>query len=176
MLSISVSLRKRRRAPNSNRFAIFEVMTGQLWSIATTRIQVALKVQLNTILFAKTLLRKDVATSSSSIMRADGDEDDGEPPALNADASPTIRTATGVIGGPSPDSGVQPKEDSKPGKGGDDESNFSSKSQIMTLMTTDVCLDERCVSTKLTSLHLNRLTVFLILVGTCSVSLTRQLK
>jgi hypothetical protein len=39
---------------------------GQLWSLATTVIQVRLRIQMNTALYAKTLIRKDVASSSSS--------------------------------------------------------------------------------------------------------------
>jgi hypothetical protein len=126
-------------------FAIFEVMTGQLWSIATTRLQVALKVELNTILFAKTLLRKDVATSSSSIVRSDENEDEEEPAPLDVEASAIIRTEDaipGTISGSNPDADFQLKEDSKqPEKVGDDKNDFSSKSQIMTLMTTDVGSD-----------------------------------
>ncbi|KAF8842919.1 P-loop containing nucleoside triphosphate hydrolase protein [Paxillus ammoniavirescens] len=75
------------------------IITGQLWSLATTTVQVRLKIQLNTILFAKTLVRKDVASSSGT------------------------------------------KDKNKDGGGKDvkdDEDDFSSKAQIMTLMTTDV--------------------------------------
>lgn len=59
-------------------------------------------MQLNTILFAKTLVRKDVASSTGS--------------APGADAAPAT-----------------PEGDKKA-----DEDSFSSKAQIMTLMTTDV--------------------------------------
>ncbi len=41
-------------------------MTGQLWSISTTVIQSRLKIQLNSTLFAKCLVRKDVAIASAS--------------------------------------------------------------------------------------------------------------
>lgn len=61
-----------------------------------------MRIQLNSILFAKTLVRKDVASSSSSDT-ADADKDKDK------------------------------KEDKKDG-----EDDFSSKAQIMTLMTTDV--------------------------------------
>lgn len=37
-----------------------------MWSVSTTTLQVRLRVQLNTILFAKTLIRKDIASSSAS--------------------------------------------------------------------------------------------------------------
>ena len=36
---------------------------GQFWSLANTTIQVRLMIQLNSVLFAKTLVRKDVASS-----------------------------------------------------------------------------------------------------------------
>ena len=60
-----------------------------------------MRVQLNSILFAKTLVRKDLASSTGT-------------------NSPT----GGEKGGPAPE--------------GDAEDDFSSKAQIMTLMTTDV--------------------------------------
>lgn len=41
-------------------------VTGQLWSLSTTTLQVRLRIQLNSILFAKTLARKDVASSGAS--------------------------------------------------------------------------------------------------------------
>ncbi|PPR02009.1 hypothetical protein CVT24_011132 [Panaeolus cyanescens] len=80
-------------------------VTGQLWSLATTLIQVRLKIQLNSTLFAKTLVRKDVASSA---------------PAQTA----------------KPTDGENESESSDGKK--DDEDDFSSKAQVMTLMTTDV--------------------------------------
>ncbi|KAF8583290.1 P-loop containing nucleoside triphosphate hydrolase protein [Ramaria rubella] len=82
--------------------AVCFLITGQLWSISTTTLQVRMRVQLNSILFAKTLVRKDVASSPSSSQS---------------------ETAS------------QPVES---GKDKEEEDEFSSKSQIMTLMTTDV--------------------------------------
>jgi hypothetical protein len=82
------------------------LVTGQLWSLATTTIAVRMKIQLNTILFAKTLVRKDVASSAP-------------PPSSTASKDNASDAAT---------------ESTKK----DDENDFSSKSQIMTLMTTDV--------------------------------------
>ena len=83
---------------------------GQFWSLAITTLQIRLTIQLNSVLFAKTLVRKNVASSapppSSSSSLA---EDDG-----NADTN----TETS-------------EEDEA-------NNNFSSKAQIMTLMTTDV--------------------------------------
>ncbi|CAA7268235.1 unnamed protein product [Cyclocybe aegerita] len=92
--------------------AICFLITGQLWSLSTTTLQVRLKVQLNTILFAKTLIRKDVASSA--------------PPAQSA-AKDGAENGTAL----SPVAEDKKKED-------DDEKDFSSKAQIMTLMTTDV--------------------------------------
>lgn len=85
-------------------------VTGQLWSLSTTTLQVRLRIQLNSILFAKTLVRKDVASSTGS--------------APGTDAAPATTPAT-------------PEGDKKADKK-DDEDSFSSKAQIMTLMTTDV--------------------------------------
>ena len=39
-------------------------VTGQLWSVSTTIVQLRLKNQLNSVLFAKTLVRKDVVSSA----------------------------------------------------------------------------------------------------------------
>lgn len=85
----------------------FFTVTGQLWSLSTTVLQVRFKIQLNSILFAKTLVRKDVASSAPSTSKK----------------TPTENGST-----KSGDS-----DDKK-----DDEDDFSSKAQIMTLMTTDV--------------------------------------
>ncbi|KAI0717016.1 multidrug resistance-associated ABC transporter [Earliella scabrosa] len=76
--------------------AVTQLVTGQLWSLATTTLQCRMRIQLNSILFQKTLVRKDVASSSAS----------------------------------------EPEGETKVKK--DDEDDFSSKAQIMTLMTTDV--------------------------------------
>jgi hypothetical protein len=66
--------------------------------------QVRIKVQLNTLLFSKTLVRKDVASSSAKPKDKDG------APAAGGDAA----------------------------KPASDDDDFSSKAQVMTLMTTDV--------------------------------------
>ena len=84
------------------------VVTGQLWSLTSTTLQVRLRSQLNSILFAKTLVRKDVASSTG----ASASEDDNKKP--NGDNA----------------------EDGKDKP--DSENEFSSKAQVMTLMTTDV--------------------------------------
>ncbi|KAG9126425.1 hypothetical protein FRC07_003485 [Ceratobasidium sp. 392] len=85
------------------------VITGQLWSISTTTLQLRLKIQLNTMLFAKTLIRKDVASSSGS-------------------ASEAPSRASTPVGS---ESGGAKMADST-------EDDFSSKAQVHTLMTTDV--------------------------------------
>ncbi|KAF8507555.1 multidrug resistance-associated ABC transporter [Gautieria morchelliformis] len=78
--------------------ALSHLINGHLWSISTTTLQVRMRVQLNSILFAKTLVRKDVASSSA-----------------------------------------QSEITSQPEMAKDrEEDEFSSKAQIMTLMTTDV--------------------------------------
>src|SRR6266436_4069401 len=76
-------------------------------SISTTTLQVSMRVQMNSILFAKTLVRKDVASSSGPSENIAKDKNDS-------------------------DSASESSE--KKDEGGD----FSSKAQIMTLMTTDV--------------------------------------
>ncbi|KAJ7065610.1 multidrug resistance-associated ABC transporter [Mycena amicta] len=73
------------------------LLMGQVWSLATATLQAKIKNQLNTVLFAKTLLRKDIASAAPT--SAEGDK--------------------------------EKKDD-------DDEGQFSSKAQIMTLMTTDI--------------------------------------
>ena len=80
-------------------------VTGQLWSISSTTVQLRIKVQLNSVLFAKTLVRKDVVSSappSSSETNEDGKSD------------------------------TETQEKEK------DKDNFSSKAQILTIMTSDV--------------------------------------
>ena len=80
---------------------ISSFVTNQLWDLSTTSLEVSIRIQLNTILFAKTLVRKDVASSAAS-----GPDKHGE----------------------------QKAKDEKDVTEGE----FSSKAQIMTLMTTDV--------------------------------------
>jgi ABC-type uncharacterized transport system involved in gliding motility auxiliary subunit len=72
-----------------------------------------LRIQLNSILYAKTLVRKDIASSA-----ANAPEDESKKPK----AATTDGEAT------------SPPEAKKE----EDEDDFSSKAQIMTLMTTDV--------------------------------------
>ncbi|KZO97554.1 multidrug resistance-associated ABC transporter [Calocera viscosa TUFC12733] len=88
------------------------LITGQLWGISTTTLQTRLRVQLNTTLFAKTLIRKDVASSSSS--------------APSEGATPAASDA-----GSAKDGKEKEKKD-------EEDDDFSSKAQVMTLMTVDV--------------------------------------
>jgi hypothetical protein len=99
------------------------VLTGQLWSISTAVVQVRLRIQLNTILFAKTLVRKDIASSSNK-------------PTSSTAASPrTSRPGTpaptGAVAEGEPDAAVGEAADSK------EDDNFSSKAAVMTLMQID---------------------------------------
>ncbi|KAJ7737115.1 multidrug resistance-associated ABC transporter [Mycena metata] len=81
---------------------VMAVVTGQLWSLTTATLQANIRTQLNSSLFAKTLVRKDVASST------------------------TATTDASTSGAPGQEE--KPKE----------EDEFSSKAQVMTLMTTDV--------------------------------------
>jgi hypothetical protein len=72
-------------------------------------LQVGMRVQLNSILFAKTLVRKDVASSSGPSENKPKDKN-------NSDSESASESSEKK----------------------DDEDDFSSKAQIMTLMTTDV--------------------------------------
>lgn len=95
--------------------ALTYLLTGQLWSVSTTTLQARMRAQMNTLLFAKTLVRKDVASSSgSSGSSTAGGTRPGSPAHGAGPSSPTET--------------VEKK----------DEDEFSSKQQVMTLMTTDV--------------------------------------
>jgi hypothetical protein len=100
--------------------AIMYLLTGQLWSISTTTFQVRLKVQLNSILFAKTLVRKDIASSAASAKKDDdkpGDDADSDKKKDENEFS----------------SKVSPSFFSENRK-----ADEKKKAQVMTLMTTDV--------------------------------------
>jgi hypothetical protein len=86
--------------------AIMYLLSGQLWSLSTTTFQVRLKIQLNSILFAKTLVRKDVASSSASASKDGAAAKTSNAPAASEEGSKK------------------------------EENEFQSKAQIMTLMTT----------------------------------------
>jgi hypothetical protein len=126
------------------------VLTAQLWSIATTVVQLHIKIQLNTMLFAKTLVRKSIASTASSDSKEkeapkDGKKDiapNGAQASTGASlpnaetgtvetgtqVGSTTATGTTAINGNATGVAVVKKE----------EEEFSSKAQVMTLMTTDV--------------------------------------
>lgn len=123
------------------------VITGQLWSISTTDVNVRFRTQLNTLLFSKTLVRKNVASTPSSDNGSESTKT--SPPSGATTPAPTSTPAEevpaiGIQIAPSATAAVSttPAAASPPesGKGSDkkDEGEFSSKAQIMTLMTTDV--------------------------------------
>ena len=103
------------------------MIQGQLFGVAATSLQISLRVQLNTTLFAKTLLRKDVATSSASSSGSSEEAKDAQAVTVTAEVSAEAATT--------PDAGEASETPAVPK---DEEHDFSSKSQIMTLMTTDV--------------------------------------
>ncbi|KAI0748272.1 multidrug resistance-associated ABC transporter [Daedaleopsis nitida] len=76
---------------------LVRLLTAHIWTLSTTTLQVRFRIQLNSLLFAKTLVRKDVASFAAQGTT----EDISNPQQEDADS-------------------------------------FSSKAQIMTLMTTDV--------------------------------------
>ncbi|KAG8904640.1 hypothetical protein FRB99_001405, partial [Tulasnella sp. 403] len=113
-------------------FATNYILTGQLWSISTTTIQTRLRVQINTLLFAKTLVRKDVASASSASAAGTAPSS----ASVTAPSTPTPGSPSQHIA-PLPDQGdtTHAEEVSPEMK---EEGDFSTKAQIMTLMTTDV--------------------------------------
>ncbi|KIM26711.1 hypothetical protein M408DRAFT_330465 [Serendipita vermifera MAFF 305830] len=134
---------------------IMYLLTGQLWSVSTTVVQLRFKTQLNTTLFAKTLVRKNIASTAvdKKDKKEEGGEDakkkqaDGANGAVRSDedtvngtaagshsavgTEPTVGTTTAVNTEGTPEAGDKEKEKSS-------EEEFSSKAQVMTLMTTDV--------------------------------------
>ncbi|KAH7925973.1 P-loop containing nucleoside triphosphate hydrolase protein [Leucogyrophana mollusca] len=90
--------------------AVVNLMAAQMFTLANQIIQTRVRTQLNTVLFAKTLVKKDIVSSSAA-----------------AGADDTKAKGNGEADG---------KEKEK------DDDDFSSKAQIMTLMTTD--LDRIC--------------------------------
>jgi ABC-type multidrug transport system fused ATPase/permease subunit len=85
------------------------IVSGIIWSISSTLLQGRIKLQLNTMLFSKTLLKKDIAAA--------GDD-------------------TGTVGNVKEEAAKSKKKGDKAGT--DEEEAVSSKSQIMTLFTVDV--------------------------------------
>ena len=52
------------------------LFANQIWNLSINSLQVALRIQLNTILFAKTLAKKDIASLAPSRSHRDGGNDD----------------------------------------------------------------------------------------------------
>jgi ABC-type multidrug transport system fused ATPase/permease subunit len=96
--------------------ATFTILNGITFSIGTTTLQAGIRLQLNTLLFAKTLAKKDIAAAAEmSKKMAEKDKD------------------SKAIG-----SSKSNKKDGDDKAEDEDEEGVSSKSQIMTLFTVDV--------------------------------------
>ncbi|KAH7104982.1 multidrug resistance-associated ABC transporter [Auriculariales sp. MPI-PUGE-AT-0066] len=85
--------------------AVIYVLMGQVWHVTESVLETQMRTQLNTVLFAKTLVRKDAASTARS-------------------------------GASSSEDGAANDDDDEDGL--EEDSGFSSKQQVMTLMTTDV--------------------------------------
>ncbi|WWD04597.1 hypothetical protein V865_002668 [Kwoniella europaea PYCC6329] len=92
--------------------AIMFIATGVTWSISSTYLQARIKLQLNTLLFSKTLRKKDIAAAG---------DDKGQVGDVKAEAAKD-----------------QKKKEAAGEDGAEDEEAVSSKTQIMTLFTVDV--------------------------------------
>lgn len=77
--------------------AVNLILIGLLWSVSTTQLELRIKVQLNTLLFAKTLVRKDLASSSSGKISADVGEKAVEPSAHDADDDEDVTSKSQVM-------------------------------------------------------------------------------
>ncbi|EIW78632.1 multidrug resistance-associated ABC transporter [Coniophora puteana RWD-64-598 SS2] len=99
---------------------VVHMLAAQFFSLATAVIAIRIKAQLNTILFEKTLVRKDIVSSAGS-----------------SDSKEDSKDAKGKKD--SKDSKDKKAKKNKDKDGDEDEeAEFSSKAQVMTLMTTDV--------------------------------------
>jgi hypothetical protein len=124
------------------------VITGQLWSISTTDVNVRFRTQLNTLLFSKTLVRKNVASTPSSENGSESPKTTNppsdattpapiSPPAEEGSAAGTQNAASATAAVSMTPTAAALQEAGK-GPEKKEEEEFSSKAQIMTLMTTDV--------------------------------------
>lgn len=59
--------------------AVMYIASGVIWSISTSVLQSRIKLQLNTMLFNKTLVKKDVAATGDDSDKAKKPEGDAEP-------------------------------------------------------------------------------------------------
>ncbi|WWC65828.1 uncharacterized protein I303_108450 [Kwoniella dejecticola CBS 10117] len=92
--------------------AIMFIATGVTWSISSTYLQGRIKLQLNTLLFSKTLRKKDIAAAG---------DDKGQVGDVKAEAAKD-----------------QKRKEAGGEEDNEDEEAVSSKTQIMTLFTVDV--------------------------------------
>lgn len=107
-----------------------------------------MKIQLNTILFAKTLVRKDVASSAPTPASTATSTDGKTSPPKSTTPPPTVPSGDAKVSAPDSNTGAAASTGVGQGAtsstgttavtGSDDAAEFSSKAQIMTLMTTDV--------------------------------------
>ncbi|KAG8803549.1 hypothetical protein FRC16_004675 [Serendipita sp. 398] len=127
--------------------AAMYILTGQLWSISTTVVQLKFKIQLNTMLFAKTLVRKNIPGNSSSESEEkteDAKAKSDKPDLATHDRMSTdgeTDTQVGTTNGTTTSATVVANERDGTAKETvkkSDEEEFSSKAHVMTLMTTDV--------------------------------------
>lgn len=96
--------------------ATFTILNGITFSIGTTTLQSGIRLQLNGLLFAKTLAKKDIAAAAEMSKKMAEKDKDGK---LN-------------------DSSKSDKKEGENEEEAEDEEGVSSKSQIMTLFTVDV--------------------------------------
>lgn len=99
-----------------------------------------MKIQLNTVLFAKTLVRKDVASSAATPTDSSTDGKDTSSTSSKK-TEPTVDA--GKVSTSTTDGAASVTTEASTGNGSNsaenaEEAEFSSKAQIMTLMTTDV--------------------------------------
>ena len=126
--------------------SLFLVITGQLWSISTTDINVSFRTQLNTLLFSKTLVRKNVASTPSSesgseTPKTTAPPSDATTPADTSEGATAIGThdvVSATVMATTTPATSSPLSEAGKTREKKEEDEFSSKAQIMTLMTTDV--------------------------------------
>jgi hypothetical protein len=132
------------------------VLIAQVWSLSTTVIQLRIKTQLNTTLFAKTLVRKNIVNTiddnkgegkgkgenngkkkdnkSDGVVCSGGDLLSGTATVSHSAVGTDPALATTMTVGTNGEADTA--EATKTGKG-QVQVEFSSKAQVMTLMTTD---------------------------------------
>jgi len=116
------------------------VLIAQVWSLSTTVIQLRIKTQLNTTLFAKTLVRKNIVSTiadNKGEKKGNGDNNGKkkdhklDEPVRSDEGLATITAAVGTNGEPATPEATEMEKYRV-------QEEFSSKAQVMTLMTTDV--------------------------------------